>query len=191
MQAKQSSFFISAMLLPTERGPVEAKKAAKEAAFWENAKLKRESKTAEIEAQEQAEAMADAERRRNRAALHEEEMRKLAPPSTPQVVAEVRAVKAAKTVMIYPRDAQVSGKTPLPVPLYNFHQLERMSKQGRILIVTQLRAHMEKLPPLLENDHWRATVKWILDAQVQLATTAGLNVSLESFGHVVEMDEDM
>lgn len=77
----------------------------------------------------------------------------------------------------------------IPVTLYSHAQLERMSKAGLQLLASQLRDKLgtDRLPPLLLNASAEATVKWVLDVQVNLAKAAGLeDVGRANFGGTLE-----
>ena len=93
-------------------------------------------------------------------------------------------------VQVYPRDTQTMVQTtggPVPVPLYSFVQLENMSKRGKANIAANLRdgPSAEQLPPLNIHAPEEQLVDWILNAQVMLGTTAGIEgMDMNSFGCV-------
>ena len=179
---------IASLPVPSVSGKDEIMKAAREANMLDAARKQREDKESKILAREMAEKNADVERRRIHAALLEAEFEKLKPPSPPPPTPPPD--KPAMLVQIYPRNAATNVTTssgePLPVPLYNFDQLERMSKRGKAAIASKMLQHCgDELPTINLNTHDDALVDWILNAQVQLANSVGLNVTLKSFGHIV------
>ena len=80
----------------------------------------------------------------------------------------------------------------LPVPLYTYNQLERMSAHGpRVgikLAANNLRDAVQQVmgpnaaPPLNIHAQHPEIMQWVLQVQLMLAKASGLNVTLENFG---------
>lgn len=95
------------------------------------------------------------------------------------------AEKPKTLINIYPRS--MPHEAPVPVPIYSDLQLERMSETGLKLVTSKLYDSITEtgvldLPPLLPSSQSEVVIKWILDVQVALAKTAGLDVTPASFG---------
>ena len=183
----------TSMAIPSLSGKAAEKEAAKDAAFIASAKQQREEGASQAAAKEKAALEADNERRITRDSLLQNEFEKLLPAPPPPATPPLE--KPAMVVQIYPRDAQTMVSTTggsVPVPLYSFAQLERMSKRGKANIAANLRdgPSASQLPPLNINAPEEQLVDWILNAQVMLGTSAGMEgMDLKSFGFVDRSQE--
>ena len=92
---------------------------------------------------------------------------------------------ASQQVTIYPRGSSEPG---IPIPLYSYAQLTRLSAAGLKSLASKLRDSIEQaggtVPPLLLSSQAEVVIHWVLDIQVHLAKQAGIDVSPLSFGEV-------
>lgn len=92
---------------------------------------------------------------------------------------------------IYPRTESASGNRTgpdceaRPVSLYSWAQLERHSEHGLSRIGERLRDALgpsSVAPPYPQYHQKEQIITWVLERQVELARSTGLDVSLKSFG---------
>ena len=108
-------------------------------------------------------------------------------------------VSGIPLMTVYPRGsdsirtAKLTADGPeVPVPLFTYEQLERMTTQLLQTKATDLRDSLGKsastLPPLPKFTQHDIIVNWLLDVQVLLARASGLDVTAEHFGRPNDAD---
>ena len=104
------------------------------------------------------------------------------PFATPR---EVEKAPVAQMVKIYSRATNLS----VPVPLYSFGTLERMSRQGLMQVASALRdvlapMHATNVAPVNLHAQQSVLIEWVLRAQVAIAKSVGVEASLNGFGWI-------
>ena len=93
-------------------------------------------------------------------------------------------------VTIYPRDGLPRDQA-IPVPLYSYAQLERMSVKGLKLVAGKLRDSLEQVgaeaPEVMISSQADGVIRWVLGVQIALANSVGLDVTWANFGTPDEM----
>jgi len=118
------------------------------------------------------------------------------PPAAAQTMPQPEAVTEGPAptplVTVYPRTAGTAARSgslganepKVPVPLYTYEQLERMNTRLLMSRATDLRDAVgaDNVPPLPMNQQHEIVVNWMMNVQVELARSSGLDVSADHFG---------